>query len=157
RSIVITVMVSFGALAVAAGETPVKRDPYGDALPEKATARLSTLRWRHASTVYFVAYLEQNRELLTIGQDGMAHVSDAASGKRLRSFHTGEPEATMPAVSRDYKMLATVDKSGAIRCWDLTTGKEKRSWKPLTGAGLLGLLFSPDGATLAVKSADDAL
>jgi WD40 repeat protein len=155
-------MVAFLAFAATlAGADPEasrKRvDPHGDTLPEKATARLGSLRWRHSSTVYFVAYLEKDRELLTIGQDGTAHISDAVTCQRLRSFETGEPETTLPAVSRDHKMLATVDKGGAIRLWDLTTGKAKLSWKPLTGAGLLGLLFSPDGFTLAVKSADDAV
>ena len=75
----------------------------------------------------------------------------SAQESKLRTTLEGHKDLVSGvAFNPDGKTLASVSSSdGAIKLWDLTTGKEHttlKTWKPVTVA------FSPDGKTLAVGS-----
>src|ERR1700730_18398260 len=55
-------------------------------LPDGAVARFGTLRWRHGHEVYFVAFADSGKQVLTSCGDGVVYVWDAATGDELRRF-----------------------------------------------------------------------
>src|SRR5262249_507964 len=150
-------------------------------LPNGALARFGTLRWRHNTPVFFLAYLNEDKEMLTVSQDGSMRVWEVATGKEIRRFGlaTGQPAQntqiqvggngamamvvpvkvfSSAVVSSDRSTLATSGSQDAtIRLWDIAAGKEVRSWKPNPQIYVGGMLFSPDGKSLAVKSNDQTL
>jgi RNA polymerase sigma factor (sigma-70 family) len=141
-----------------AGEN-ARLDRQGDPLPDGALARLGTVRLRHGGSVAFTAFLPADKELLSIGDDGVVHVWDIATGKELRHFGGRASNLVVPgvmisffgamgsAISADGKMLAQTD-NGSVRLWEIATGKEAGEIKadqPTAGLG-----FAPDGKTLAI-------
>ncbi len=138
-----------------------RTDQSGDPLPSSALARLGTVRWRHGGPVFFAAYSLDNRQLLTVGQDGFIRVWESATGKALHRLGTGEVGTlTGAAISTDRKLLATSSKDGTITLWDIarrvvscqwSVAREKTGKSSLTTARIDELLFSPDGRSLAVR------
>ncbi|HZY87433.1 MAG TPA: sigma-70 family RNA polymerase sigma factor [Gemmataceae bacterium] len=77
------------------------------------------------------------------------------AGKELRKLDApGGVQAV--ALTPDGKVLATAEKAGPIRLWDVTTGKELLRLAGHTGAAL-AVAFAADGKTLASGGADNAL
>jgi len=159
---------------------PERLDAFGDPLPDGALARFGTLRWRHGSPVFFLSYLTDDKEMLTVCQDGTIRVWEVATGKELRRFGKGgnnnpvqgsitiagngavamvmQPQVFSGAtLAPDRKMLATSGNDGTVRIWDVASGKEQHTWKPNPQIYIGGMVFSPDGKSLAVKSNDQSL
>jgi RNA polymerase sigma factor (sigma-70 family) len=140
-----------------------RTDRQGDPLPDGALARLGTVRLRHGGSVAFTAFLPGDKELLSIGDDGVVHIWDIATGKELRHFGGRASLPVVPgltislfgaigsAVSADGKMLAQTD-NGSVRLWEIATGKEVGEIK--TDRPTAGLGFAPDGKTLAILQGD---
>src|SRR5437867_3892924 len=59
-------------------------DTLGDPLPAGAVARLGTTRLRHASHVINLAYSPDGKVLATAGDDDLARLWDANTGKEIR-------------------------------------------------------------------------
>ena len=156
-------------------------DRHGDALPAGALARLGTTRMRHGAEVTFVAFGPGGKTLLTAGRDNTIRLWDLATGKELRRFAPPKPipvkrperknkvkidqnEAVMQlmggggnnagnsriAVTADGKTLA-IGRGNVIQLWEVETGKELRLIQG-PREGLAGLLFSPNGRTLAGRA-----
>jgi WD40 repeat protein len=175
-----------GAGAASSG-TPGRAttDAHGDSLPVGALARLGTTRLRHQGDVTFVGFGAHGKTLVTAGRDNTVRLWDLATGKEVRRFARPSPAApqkkkasgegkpapkappflmgrgldrggSLPvALAPDGKTLA-VGGSTVIRLWEVQTGKEFRT---IPGApdGLAGLLFSPDGRTLAGRAPGGSL
>lgn len=159
---------------------PAIADRYGDPLPTGARARLGTTRWRHGTNITFVFFGVEGKTLVTAADDNIVRLWDLTTGQKIRRFApprsaTTMPQATGPtpaAVQRlgtmarvagslsvslapDGKTLA-VTRGSAAHLYDVETGKELRKIDgPPTG--LIGLLFSPDGQTLAARGGDGAV
>jgi RNA polymerase sigma factor (sigma-70 family) len=129
---------------------PGRTDRYGDFLPDGATQRLGTLRFRPGGG---------NIDSLLVSADGKTLISktfygdrtvcawELATGKLLHQFPGHYDENHAVAISPDGKTLA-VGHDKLIRFWDMASGRELRQLKaPLPE--VQGLAFSPDGKTLA--------
>jgi RNA polymerase sigma factor (sigma-70 family) len=128
-----------------------------DPLPKGAVTRMGSSRFRHGGRVSSLAYLSQDKLLVSGGHLGMtweelgrARVWDAETGKELHQFRFNG--AAQVAASPDGKVLACADaRNGTIILWDPVTKKEIRRFKGTHGfdGNVCGLAFSPDGKTLA--------
>lgn len=113
---------------------------------------------------------DDGKTIVSVADDMVCRVWDAASGKMLRELR-GHAERTLnhfpsmlycAAISSDNKLLATGDKVGHVVIWELATGKELASievpimytWDPKARihsiGGVRSLAFSPDSKWLAV-------
>jgi RNA polymerase sigma factor (sigma-70 family) len=138
----------------AAPVVAARTDPSGDPLPSGALARLGTVRWRHGGPVFFAAYSLDNRELLTVGQDGFVRVWESATGKEILRYGPGEVGTLSgAAISAGRKLLATSSKDRTVTLWDVARAQRLTSWK----ASADELLFSPDDRFLVVRDGCEAL
>jgi RNA polymerase sigma factor (sigma-70 family) len=99
-----------------------------------------------ASTVVFAP---DGKSVASIGGEGTVRLSDAATGKELRTIDDkvldGPDTVTF---SPDGSILAAPGKEGSVIYWDPATGKEIRRWQAAS-LRVNSICFSPDGRTLA--------
>jgi hypothetical protein len=81
-------------------------DRFGDAIPDGAVARLGTVRWRFPQPVELVQFLNEGKHLLVCCGDGIIHILDANTGKKIRHF--GNPAGCLEALSPDGATLAQI-------------------------------------------------
>src|SRR5262245_45974098 len=124
----------------------------------------------HAKWIRRVIGTPDGKAVVSVADDMVCRVWDAATGKMIRELR-GHEERTphhfpsmlyAVAVSADGKHLATGDKVGHVVVWELATGKQLATveapvmytWDPVQRihsiGGIRSLAFSPDGALLAV-------
>jgi RNA polymerase sigma factor (sigma-70 family) len=104
--------------------------------------RLHELRG-HRGPVLHVAFSRDGRVLATTGQD-QTLLWEVASGKPRGPLGGG----SRAALSSDGKLLAVAGYGGAVRLWELGTGKQVGKL-PANANMVLALAFSPDGKALA--------
>lgn len=162
RTVLLILPALFGLTSPLHAQSP-KTDALGDPLPSGALARLGTLRWRAGSSVVMAAYRPDGKTLVTVGQDFVVQVWDAATGREVQRFdvsghHTiGGATGRMvlsannagAALSGDGKTLACSSREGVVRIWDVDSGKEKRQISEVSRSGLNRTALSHDGNMLA--------
>lgn len=74
---------------------------------------------------------------------------DLISGRPVRSFRGHPARLSSLAISSDGKQLATADTNGAVKLWDVLTGKQKLALRSQTHRRPVSITFSPDGSQLA--------
>jgi RNA polymerase sigma factor (sigma-70 family) len=138
----------------APGEKPPRNDADGDPLPPDALARMGTDRLWQAGTSDLLAFLDQDKALISADQNGTVHVLDSKTGKEVRRFNTSPPGVwnTAQALSPDQKLLAASSPADGVGLWEVASGTVLRRIKvPQTQtAGCLA--FSPDAKILALAS-----
>ncbi|HYT89338.1 MAG TPA: WD40 repeat domain-containing protein [Gemmataceae bacterium] len=123
---------------------PLANDLYGDPLPEGASARLGTMRFRHGFLTHRAAFAPNGKVLASTG--GLPFgvcLWDAATGRPL---HRLGGRAYSLAFSPDGKTLFT---GGRLALIDVATGKELRRLQPPALSAFDAVAFAPDGRTLA--------
>jgi WD40 repeat protein len=130
-------------------------DRFGDSLPPGALMRLGTGRFRHAFSIYSMAYSADGRLLVT-GNAGLGTlinnasvvVWDAATGRRIRTWFGHAHVVRSVAFSPDNKQIAVVNGYGKMHVYDIASGDEPRQYD-IESPGVA--LFTPDGSTLLVS------
>jgi WD40 repeat protein len=88
----------------------------------------------------------------TAGDNGTAHLFEAATGRHLATLRGHEGRVWTVAFSPDGQRVVTTASDQSARIWDAATGRELRSLSH-PGGGLAGAVFSPDGETVATAGA----
>jgi RNA polymerase sigma factor (sigma-70 family) len=123
--------------------------------PSEAVQRLGSTSFRHGDTVFFVAYLNGGKHLVTAAHDHTIRLWEAGTGKELRRFARDEgaapkdaagdqpampaamkamtvdglPQAAFPvAVSPDGKCVAAL-VGATVQVWDIASGARRHSLK----------------------------
>jgi RNA polymerase sigma factor (sigma-70 family) len=144
------------APAAPAAEARARADRYGDPLPEGALFRLGTSRFLHAGAVRAIAFADNDRVIVSAGDDHLIRLWDAATGKELRQLPGHQGLIYALAVSPDGKYLASAGSDRAIRLWGLASGKELRRLEGHRDE-VNAVAFSPDGRLLASGGNDKTL
>jgi WD40 repeat protein len=104
-----------------------------------------------------LTYSPDGRRLASAGDDGMASLWDATSGKLLRTIAGRDSSITAicaVAFSPDGRRLAGASlEDSSARIWDVTTGRQVCELHGHS-ANVTRLAFSPDGKRLATASED---
>lgn len=140
---------------LAAQDKKLLTDRHGDPLPEGATARLGTVRYRHASQVTAVLYSPDGKLIATTGFDETVRLWASDTGKEIFRFRLdSKPNLSraMIAFSPDGKRLAGAQGSGAgaLCVWDTTTGKELLKRDLLTQDATTLLAFTDNANKIVV-------
>jgi WD40 repeat protein len=141
-----------------AAQQPAQVDANGDPLPERAVARLGTLRFRHLSpgekntVIEALAYSSDGKMIASLAGNGSICLWDSTTGRLIRRFDW-EREGANASVkfSPDGKTLAAC-VGGVIRLWDVASGKEIPVREPNQSDGLSfnAIAFSQDNQRLVL-------
>ncbi len=141
--------------AAAADEArPSGKDLHGDPLPAGAISRLGTVRFRHASTIYSIAFAPPDGKVIATGSlDNTVRLWDAAAGKELARLGRQNKAKTIGQViavafSPDGKTVAAGSNDGTVRLWDARSGQALH--EVAGGQGYVAAVaFAPDGKSFA--------
>jgi hypothetical protein len=151
----------FGRLVLVAGMVPVTVagppgpvDRAGDPLTPGAVARLGTTRFRHGSSIRQVAYTPDGKLLMSLGDDGVIRLRDAATGVEIRRLAEESPRISGFALAPGGRTLVTSSREDVvIRTWEVASGRRIHRG-PDHGVAAQIVATSPDGLRLARGSRD---
>jgi WD40 repeat protein len=97
----------------------------------------------------YLSFLPGGNQLMVLDRrEPIAHLVDVESGAKIRSFKSAGQQIYGSALSPDGQTLAVAEESGAVRLWDVATGRERFQFKKHTGR-CDALSFSPDSKCVA--------
>ncbi len=115
---------------------------------DRASGKRLHLLSGHSSSVLHIAYSGDGRTLVTMGAERTL-TWDVASGKQRGPL--GGAGGGRAALSSDGKVFAVGCNDGAVRLWDLASGKLVRKL-PGHAESIMALALAPDGKTFASAS-----
>jgi WD40 repeat protein len=140
-------LLAVGAAPTA--EAAPRLDAFGDPLPERAVARIGTVRLRQGSPVSCVAFSPDGKLLATGGSEDGVRFWDPLTGKEFRRLAAGSKWRPLSfCFSPDGGTLVSCVEESSLRVWDVATGRELRRLGQETDK-FVGPAFSPDGKWLA--------
>jgi WD40 repeat protein len=129
-----------------ARHAPVQDDP----LPAAASARLGSIRLRHASPVVCVVYSPDGSTIASCTYVGEVKLWDAITGKERRKVWSPGSDVWRVAFSPDGKTLAGAGHCKIIRLWDLDKEEESTLEGPNhVTTSTCAIAFSPQAKLLA--------
>ena len=135
-------------------DAPIRKDRFGDLLPEGAIARLGTERLRHNGSINRVAFSPDGLFLASSGNQGQVRLWEAATGRKVRAFVTLSGGISQClAFSPDGSLLATDKEYTGI--WDVATGALLRNLKSKHSGLATSMMFAPDGQSLVLGTSHD--
>jgi RNA polymerase sigma factor (sigma-70 family) len=136
-------------------EKRVRTDRYGDALPERAMARLGTVRLRHNDMAADALFMPDGKTVIVSDGSGNIIFWDVATAREVRRLPHVADIAYALALTADGKTLA-VGANKNVFLWDVATGR-MLSQAEVTNETVRQLLFTPDGKTLAINDATSTI
>ncbi len=133
----------------------LRRDLYGDPLPNAAQARLGTLRLRHNSSTTSAVFTRDGKTAIVGDGEGAIVYWDVATGKEIRRLRGMPGGIHALAITRDGKTLAA-GAWGSVALWEVATGK-LRSQATVRQDSVMQMRFTPDGKTLALRYQGDVM
>jgi WD40 repeat protein len=140
------------AVVLLSGADPAARtDRHGDPLPDGATARFGTVRFRESFAVNSIAYSPDGKMIAAGGAGRSVGLWDAETGKEVRRLE-GLSDANSVAFSPDGRFVAGAGWPDA-RVWEVATGNLAFAIKGHT-ASPRAIVYSPDGKFIVTGSHD---
>ncbi len=143
--------------AASARNPSARLDVRGHTLPEHARARLGIVPFHEGSPVKQVLYTPGAKSLVTVDVTHIVHVWDAKTGEIVRKIGDVEADdrevsySSEIALSPEGKTLATIEKPGQLRLWDITSGREQRRSHQGRDEIHTRPIISPDGRMVATS------
>lgn len=130
-----------------------RKDLHGDPLPPGAIARLGTGRFRNG--MFKPHFFPDGKTIMTANRH-VLQFWETATGRLLREFPTGSLYVWQTALLADGKQaaatgifLSPTSSQAALRVWDVSTGKEVRTFaENERKVDRTSLTFTPDGKRL---------
>jgi len=107
----------------------------------------------HTDGLNDAAFNFDGRRIVTAGDDHMARVWDARSGRLLASLHGHTDEVFTAAFTSDDTRILTASRDGAVWIWDTETYAQKLKIKAHENR-LNRAIFGPDWRSILTASAD---
>ncbi len=108
----------------------------------------------HRDDLTWMTLADDGNRWFSLAQDGTAVQWDAASGRKIATYHHERAWPTWLAASADGKHVATIASDERVRVFAARSGAQLKSFTP--GGELRVIAFSPDGSLLAVDGPDFA-
>jgi RNA polymerase sigma factor (sigma-70 family) len=141
---------SADSLQLSPGQARSDVKPSGDpAKQPPLPAAAARLQVHHNSPVLSVAWSSNGASIATGTKDGTIHLTDAATGKEMRTIAGGDAVVSL-AFAPDGKTLAVCQSEGTLSIWDTANGQQlSKAKRPAKGnaAGEL-VAFTPDNQAL---------
>src|SRR5262245_14903099 len=132
------------------GESPPRKDDFGDPLPAGAQVRIGTIRWRTDALYQLSSALGKDGRSLFVGSGEVICVFDLDTGLVRRTIKGPKGGFNCLALSPDGKTLAAAGYEGAA-LYDVGSGNRLR---PLKVKAVAVLAFSPDGKRILTGGQD---
>ncbi len=94
---------------------------------DRASNKLDTVLRDHTGHVQRLCFSQDGKTLVSVSLDGTARFWEVEGWKERARLN--DIDGRIVAFTPDQRALATRDKDGKVTIWDLTTGKEKDSFK----------------------------